>query len=86
MALAQSVFDVGAGAAQIASGDIVGGISSMVSGISSIFAMGKKVKAKMPKCAKNWRPMKENHIWLNLRLMLCTGNAMNGQKRLVKVR
>ena len=52
MALAQSVFDVGAGAAQIASGDIVGGISSMVSGISSIFAMGKKVKAENAKVRK----------------------------------
>lgn len=52
MGLAQSVFDVGSGAARIASGDILGGISSMVSGISSIFAMGKKTKAENEKVRK----------------------------------
>lgn len=52
MALGKSVFDIGSGAARMMSGDILGGITGMVSGIGSLFSMGKKVKAENAKVRK----------------------------------
>ena len=44
MELGQAVFDVGSGIAKFASGDILGGVASVVKGLGSIFSMGNKVK------------------------------------------
>lgn len=44
VALTSALGGFATGAAKIAKGDIIGGIASVVSGIGSIFSMGKKVK------------------------------------------
>lgn len=44
MELGQAVFDVGSGIAKLASGDILGGVASVIKGLSSIFSMANKVK------------------------------------------
>lgn len=44
VALTSALGGFATGAAKIAQGDIIGGIASVVSGIGSIFSMGKKVK------------------------------------------
>ncbi len=52
MDLAESVGDVGAGLASIASGDIVGGVMNVVSGLGKIFSMGAEAEKRHQEALK----------------------------------
>ena len=54
MTFCDGVMDMGTGIAQIWSGDIVGGISSALSGLSSIISMFSSWKEKMEEMRRQW--------------------------------
>jgi hypothetical protein len=71
MELASALGGVATGAARFASGDILGGVTSVVSSIGKVFAMGKKVK-EMNRLARE-----ENQKFYD--------NAMEGEKEYQKM-
>lgn len=60
--LAGAVFNIGKGAAQLYSGDILGGIQSVASGVASIFSIAKKTKEMNRKAREEQQKYYDNAL------------------------